>query len=118
VTLRVSEIYGSAGAIIVEERVFISTKAETDTVALHFRAWGQFLGFSGSSGDSQVTHRASRADSGFDIADNSRASTAMVGSSEATTCWKTFLIMKENKGGKVDRFYGVQPTLMTHISNR
>ena len=44
--------------MMVEERVFISTKADIETVALHFRALAQFLGLSLSSGEVQVTSSA------------------------------------------------------------
>lgn len=49
-------ILGSDEEIMVEVSVFISTKADIQMVALHFRALGQFLGFSLSSCESHVTN--------------------------------------------------------------
>lgn len=56
VTSSDSAIWGSAGAIIVEESEFISTKVDIDIVVLHLRVLGQFLGFSLSSDEAQVTN--------------------------------------------------------------
>lgn len=48
-------MWSNAGAAIEEERGDMNANAETTMVAAHFRGMLQFLGFSGSSGPSQVT---------------------------------------------------------------
>lgn len=48
---------GSAGATIDDETGEMKVKRETVMTAAHFFLSGQFLGFSGSSGPSQVTYR-------------------------------------------------------------
>ena len=57
-----SEIAAMAGATIEEDTGEMKVNEDTTKVASHFRFRVQFLGFSGSSGPSQVTWRSVKND--------------------------------------------------------
>ncbi|RAQ36291.1 hypothetical protein DPQ28_11830, partial [Pasteurella multocida] len=74
VMLKSREMAPMAGATIEDETGEMKVNEETTRVAAHFLPLPQFLGFSGSSGPSQVTKFGSLTDLEVDFLDNRGAS--------------------------------------------